>query len=97
MAVNGYNDSVLETESGVCFFCGLHCDTARHEIYYGTANRQKAKLYGYWVNICPKHHREAHKEPNTGVDLWLKQTGQIEWEKTRTRESFIKVWGRSYL
>ena len=97
MNKNGYNDSVFDTEYGECFFCNYHTDTARHEVYYGTSNRAKSKSYGYWVNLCPECHRKAHAHPNDGIDKYLKQTGQIEWEKTRTRESFIKVWGRSYL
>lgn len=98
MGENGYNESIFDTEQFTCFYCGReHVPTARHEIYYGNAYRQKSKRRGYWVNLCVPDHQQAHSHPNDGIDKWLKQTGQIEWEKTSTREEFIKTWGRSYL
>lgn len=97
MGRNNYNDSVFDTEYGRCFYCGKYGDTARHEVFYGNANRNKAKRFGYWVNICPDCHREVHKYPNDGIDRFLKQTGQIEYERNHDRIEFIKEWGRSYL
>ena len=97
MEKNKYNDSVMETEYGTCFFCGRACSTARHEIFYGWANRQKAKRLGYWVNLCPTCHDDVHKYPNDGIDKYLKHKGQIKYEETHSREEFIDEWGRSYL
>ena len=94
---NGYNPSIFDTKYGECFYCGLQVDTARHEVYYGRPNRNKAKRMGFWVNLCPPCHREVHGYPNDGIDLYLKQQGQIKWEKISTREQFIKEWGRSWL
>lgn len=94
---NGYKESVLDTEQGECYFCGLHTDTARHEIFYGVANRKKAKALGYWVNLCPECHRQVHAYPNDGIDRYLKQTAQMHYELKSNRMQFIAEWGRSYL
>ena len=95
--MNGYNKSLFDTEQGKCFYCNRYGDTARHEMFYGIANRQKAKTLGYWVNLCVSCHMSAHAHPNSGVDRYLKQTGQKKYEKNHTRQEFINEWGRSYL
>lgn len=97
MNKNGYNSSVFNTIYGECFFCQFCTDTARHEVFYGTANRQKAKRLGYWVNLCPECHMKVHDDPNNGIDMYLKKRGQKIYEQDHTREQFIKEWGRSYL
>lgn len=96
---NGYSDSIMNTESGRCFLCGAETETARHEIYFGSANRRLSKKYGLWVDICPMCHQygehAVHRDRN--ADLFLKRIGQNRFEKEHSREEFMKIFGRSYL
>ena len=92
---NGYNDSALPTQFGECFICGAHVDTARHEIFYGTANREQSKREGMWVNVCPRCHRLIHNYPDQYIVL--KQTGQKYFERLRPRAEFVAIFGRNYL
>lgn len=76
---------------------GLH----RHEVFYGTANRQKSIEDGLVVYLTP----ELHNMSNEGVhfnkefDLELKQAGEQIWLNyyNKTIEDFIKRYGRNYL
>lgn len=56
---NGYGKSLFDTHDGICYFCHRHVDTARHEIFGGTRNRQISKLTGMWVCLCPRCHEWA--------------------------------------
>lgn len=95
---NGYNESLLNTEDGKCFLCGKVCETARHEVFFGTANRQNSKKYGMWVDICPMCHQYSSTSvhQNRATDLHLKKTAQREFERVYSRECFIRVFGRNY-
>lgn len=92
---NGYNPSILATRDGECYICNSLTETARHEIYFGTANRKNSKKHGLWVNLCPYCHYLVHR--NRVTDLWLKEIGQRKYELTHTRDDFVKLFGRNYL
>ena len=95
---NGYKKSILKTEDGECFLCGVTGDTARHEIYFG-ANRANSKKHGFWIAVCPNCHQygnhAVHK--NIDTDLYLKRLCQEEFEKHNSREEFMKIIGKNYL
>ena len=92
---NGYKPSIMLTVPCKCYLCNRITDTARHEIFFGTANRKNSKKHGLWVNVCPDCHRVVHADKIT--DLWLKQMGQRKYELTHTRDEFVKLFGRNYL
>ena len=94
MDSNGYNASILETESGLCYLCGLHTDTVRHEVFFGTANRKLSKQYGLWLNLCPCCHRRVHADRE--LDLELKMYAQVRFEKRHSRDEFMRIIGRNY-
>lgn len=91
---NGYNPSKLNTEEDICFVCGIHQETARHEIFYGP-NRSASKREGMWVNVCPSCHRIIHANPDEFVVL--KETGQRTFEVWKPRAEFVRIFGRNYL
>ena len=95
MDKNGYNPSILATRDGECYICNRLTETARHEIYFGTAKRKNSKKHGLWVNLCPDCHNNVHRERIT--DLWLKEMGQRKYELAHTRDDFVKLFGRNYL
>lgn len=95
MDKNGYNESMFNTEEGICYICGIHTDTARHEIFPG-ANRKESKRWGMWYNTCPKCHDRWHL-----TDPMLKNRtqaeGQMLFEHEHGHDKFMSIFGRSYL
>lgn len=82
-----------------CYFCGRNKENI-HEVYSG-ANRQTSIKNGFCVGLCFRCHRFVHdgsSYPQNGtMDNHLKVTYQKEYEKTHTREEFIRLIGKSYL
>lgn len=77
--------------------------TARHEIFFGTANRKKSIKTGLVVFLKPEDHNMSeygvHGRYGHDFDLYLKQTGQrkaMEYYKWSV-DDFRKVFGKSYL
>lgn len=78
-------------KSGKCDYCHKefkHLDP--HEIY-GGSNRARSIKYGFVKKLCRKCHS------NEEIIRQLKIDTQKEFEKTHTREEFIKIIGKSYL
>ena len=73
----------------------------RHEVFFGSSNRQLSIKYGLIVFLPP----ELHNMSNKGVhfdhnfDLQLKQIGQATAMKYYgwSKEEFIKVFGRNFI
>lgn len=61
-----------------------------HEIY-GGRNRITSIKNDFTAPLC----RQCHE--NKFIQQWLKEICQKEYEKTHTREEFIKLIGKSYL
>lgn len=75
-----------------CFFCGRPAECI-HEVYFGTANRQISIENGFCVGLCQREHNMSDKSVHNdrSMDLILKRTYQKEYEKSHTREEFIKL------
>ena len=76
---------------GECEYCHKkfeHLDP--HEVY-GGSNRKRSMLNGFVKMLC----RECHS--NDKIVEQLKIDTQKEFEKTHTREEFIKIVGQSFL
>lgn len=88
--------SVLQEDLNVCYFChGMATD--KHEVFCGTANRQKSKNHGLVVGLCRMHHDIVHHFPKGECNRILHIEGQLKYEESHSREEFIKEFGRSYL
>lgn len=91
--------SILSNEP-CCYICGNAYYPDVHHIY-GGGNRPVSDTNGFWVYVCRRCHTYAnysiHKDPDHKWDLELKQRCQQEYEKTHTRDEFIRKIGRSYL
>jgi Zn-finger protein len=95
---NKYNKSILNTEQGRCFVCGLSTETCRHEIFFGKGNRAISKKLGFWVNICPECHRKIHGDRE--MDLMLKKLAEMKYLETHDMSEFMDTKtgiGRNYL
>lgn len=97
--------SILQDQSRKqCYLCMLLEGDYRekivedHHIYFGNPNRQKSEIYGFKVNLCLRHHREGKEAVHNNIenDTILKKLCQQEYEKTHTREEFVRIIGRSY-
>ena len=93
---NGYAPSIVQQEN-CCFVCMCNLHTQRHEIFHGS-NREKSKMYGLWVNVCPACHYLIHNGDGS-IDKRLKVRGQ---EAAMTVygwsiDDFRKRFGKNYL
>ena len=86
--------SILTDNLKICYICQKRRKKHMHEIYKGS-NRQTSMKNGFCIPVCNICHEET--ENNTELDKRLKQECQKEYEKTHSREEFIKLIGKSYL
>lgn len=76
---------------GRCENCGKICaELDPHEVY-GGSNRKRSIKYKFIKLLC----RECHSNEN--IINQLRIDTQKEYEKTHTREDFIKLIGKSYI
>lgn len=74
----------------------------RHEVFFGGRNRSKSIEDGLVVFITPEQHRGTygvHGKKGHELDLELKQIAEERWCEFygKTKEQFIKRYGRNYL
>lgn len=85
--------SILTDDMDTCFIC-KHPASDIHEIYCG-AKRQASMRNGFCVPLCRQCHTIITN--NWCNDMNLRILCQKEYEKTHTREEFLKEIGRSYV
>lgn len=81
-----------------CYLCGS-TPVEKHHCIHGTAGRKLADKYGLTVWLCPYHHRDSKNgvHGNRQIDLMLKRVCQEEYEKTHSRQEWMKLIKRNYL
>lgn len=92
--------SIVEgNRKGTCWLCGLEGPTEEHHIFGGTGNRKLSGRYGLTVYLCPCCHRDSREgvHADSGKMLLLHRTGQRAFERTRSREEFVGLFGKNYL
>ena len=82
--------SIFTTNFNKCFYCGKEGKMDIHEVY-GGSNRTRSIKNGLCIPLC----RLCHSNENIINHLRIKL--QKEYEKTHTREEFIKLIGKSYI
>ena len=93
--------SVLTDDLEHCYVTGS-CNVAIHHVFPGTGRRVTCEKYGFIVPLEPALHNmssvSVHSNPNTGLDLQLKQECQRYFEEHNgSRKKFIEVFRKSYL
>lgn len=91
-------ESIVDDERR-CYECGVRANLELHHIYKGP-KRDAADRHGLTVYLCKTHHtghNGVHGKNGHELDIELKQLGQKAFEKTKTREEFIEIFGKSYL
>ncbi len=94
--------SILTDDLEHCIICGRD-NVNKHEIFFGTANRQLSKNYGLVIPLCQKYHHNQYQSKGIHFDSKLCE----EWQKIgqrafmekydKTKEDFIKIFGKNYL
>ena len=73
----------------------------RHEIFYGTANRQKSIEDGLVIFLRPEDHNMSDNgiHANIDFDLYAKRQAQKRWMEfyNKNKDDFIRRYGRNYL
>lgn len=93
---NGYAQSIVQNNQTDCFMCGIMGDLARHEIFYGVANRENSKRYGCWITLCPSCHSKIHKhEGEEGLRQYTQYMAMSHYKWPE--DEFRKVFGKSYV
>lgn len=90
--------SIMQTEKR-CYVCGTTYDLHEHHIFYGTANRKQSEKHGFKVYLCGNHHNLSNEGVhfNHDLDLRLKRECQTKFEKTHSRDEFMRIIGKNYL
>jgi len=91
-------NSILQDKKE-CYVCGTYTGLHKHHVYAGYANRKQSEKYGCWCWLCGYHHNlsNAGVHSNKRLNDQIKQTCQAEFEKTHSREDFMRIFGRNYL
>lgn len=93
--------SILTDDLSRCYVTGSNC-VAIHHVFPGVGRRSICEKYGFIVPLSPWLHNmsneSVHSNPNTGLDLKLKQECQAYYEAHYgSRKEFVLTFGKSYL
>lgn len=91
-------DSILQ-DTKECYITGATSGLHKHHIYFGNPGRKISEENGFWVWLRWDWHNGADYgvHSNRVLDLKLKRECQEEFEKTHSREAFIRLIGKNYL
>lgn len=89
--------SILQDEKE-CWVCGNTLYLHEHHIF-GGGLRPVSDREGFVVYLCAKHHNMSDEGVHFNPELnrGLRVACQSEYERTHTREEWMKLIGRNYL
>lgn len=84
-----------------CYRCGATHNLHKHEIFFGTSNRQLSIKYGLVVALCGYDHNQSnvgvHGKNGREFDLYLKKVGQEAFEREYPDLNFREIFGKNYI
>ncbi len=90
--------SIIQKEKE-CYICRSCRNLESHHIFFGEKNRKWSEKYGLKVWLCPYDHRDnkdgVHGQ-NVAKRLYLQRIAQEAFEKTHSREEFVRIFGKNY-
>ena len=86
--------SIIQTERQ-CYVTGRTTNIDRHHLVPGVANRKKAEADGLWVYLYHPLHMALHNNPE--LEREYIRIGQRAYEKTHSREEWMKRYHKNYL
>lgn len=84
----------IMTDNDTCFVCGRTA-TEIHHVMNGWGMRKLSDEDGLTVPLCAFCHRAIHAD--AGARLLLKEEAQKAYEKTHSREDWMRRYGKNYL
>lgn len=94
--------SIITDDLEHCIECG-RTSINKHEIFFGTANRQLSKNYGLVIPLCNLYHHNQFECKGIHFNKELCEKWQKIGQKVfmeyynKTIEEFIQIFGRNYL
>lgn len=81
-----------------CYFCKSQRNLQLHHCFQG-ANRKQADKQGLTVWLCMDCHTGSRGVHTTRTDRLneLKVIAQREFEKTHTRDDFVRIFHKNYI
>ena len=96
--------SILPSDKHICFLCARNGDysykqTEEHHVFFGEGLRDKSEEYGFKCRLCLEHHRPGPEAVHNNEETrdYLCRIFQEEYEKTHTREEFMRIVQKNYL
>ena len=91
--------SIIQTDTGVCFFCQGRPTETHHVIGGAHINRVYCDEDGLVIRVCRTCHNKLHNGPGSAVlTRKLRQLGQEKYEaRIGTRADFMKRYGKNWL
>lgn len=84
-----------------CYITKSTYNLHKHHIFGGTANRKLSEQDGLWLWLRDDWHNlsDYGVHFNKKLDLELKKMAQRRWQEyyNKTKEDFIKRYGKNYL
>jgi ribosomal protein L37AE/L43A len=81
-----------------CYFCGKLTGLECHHVFGGVANRPISEKYGLKVWLCHDCHTGTEgAQYDKMKNLQLKQDAQYAFERTHSRNEWMKLIGKNYL
>ena len=84
-----------------CYITKSTNNLHKHHIFGGTANRKLSEEDGMWIWLWADWHNMSDYGVhfNKELDLKLKRIAQKRWQEYyhKTKEDFIKKYGKSYI
>lgn len=82
-----------------CYICGNPQNIHKHHVFYGSSNRSNSEKYGCWIYLCAPHHNMSDMgiHFDKELDLEIKKNCQREFERIYDHDTFLKVFGKSYI
>ena len=97
--------SILHEKDGTCYLCvrlgndyRTHKYLEKHHVFAGK-NRRISDQNGLTVWLCHEHHRTSAAAVHVcqGNLRIIQEDAQREYEKTHTRDQWMKLIGKNYL
>lgn len=86
--------SILQDEEK-CFISGAERGLDRHHVFAGP-RRKASEKWGCWVWLRHDIHMDLHSR-DSSLDKMLKRTCQERFEELHGHETFMEVFGKSWL
>lgn len=84
-----------------CYITRSTYNLHKHHIFEGTANRKLSERDGLWIWLRADWHNlsDYGVHFNKELDLKIKRIAQKRWQEYyhKTKEDFIKEYGKSYI